>query len=1165
MPVPYSSIFSALLNKAFGSARRQGLEYEIKETDKHIELIGTPEVIEAIRQMLSTVLSSQQAFKQALTYTFTPAQTDKTVTTQTTTTTETAPPPVETIPDVIQKLNNLFGAETFEEMFLNLNALFNTKARMEQGVAYSKLITQEKILASLNEQLEYLFLFFNNVSEVEIKAAWEGKKSLPRPNNSIKGVETTSVIARGILQECFGTILHKNPTTNEVKVELYFDVDKFQKILYPPTITPTMIASSEAGKPAQAKLTVDKDHFITHLRQLNGNAPLFHIYKSGEEVIANPLLFGADPVKPKERLYVFMIDRSGSMSDKTEHQTTLLQEAEENVIRTLEELQKLDNEAKVRIVFFDHKIGPSNDFSINDQAAIKAFVRAVNTDGGTDIFNTVTNQLDTVQKENSTEEKNITFFLFTDGKDGEPKNVANVDSKVTEFKQKKLTLPKIITMGYGKNYEVDTLTKLAELTNSPFTHVDTMAGLQQAMQDNIEHMIAESNLVEFLYETTNGQFRTQLPIGTSGITESDVRIHIPHLGEVKVEVAGQNYLLSVPDRSIVAPANTNDQLKDLAREARAIVHDETYSPTRVPTELNRILLAIKALPLVTETEKKLALNTLHEIETYQQQFGRNNPYYIRSARARARMRSNMGQSVAPAVGKPTTAQSPEGATEMLCENGQCQPAPQKRKILEYNEPQAVDMKPAAAEVPPAAEMPSEPQIKFTPSPQTSTSSRLEPFYLPLMAGLLRTTTHLAHNLATTWFSAQSLPNTTAPTDAQHTTQNAAPSAGETGTTQAAESASPSALQSFRKPALAADRTVLDLTPSDAEVVIVQPKVVAPHGKLTYVHQDAQVEVLDMSHNAIRGGHQNNFLTGDNKVDLDVSQSHGENIVIPGADMHVHCGPGTDHIAIMPNRADVTVHDFGKNDRLHIAKPVDQITTDGRSLCRDEIVDGKTSASIKTGDTTVHLPGQQCADLTAEQVKVNDPESFLNTLASVLAGPFWAPKHHYLIAAFIAAREEMLNYCARKIAGEDGVAAIAAAKKTPEYQTVAVAIEQIARGKAKLSVTLVHDILHGAKTQAKTNYAQTHSVSQAALAAGKGIFSVGFRYVATPVVNAAVTVVGDTYNGYKEKGLLGAIDKGADAAARYVIPGGSMIMDSLDQLEKKKPTHQQTTPLKTGKR
>jgi hypothetical protein len=265
---------------------------------------------------------------------------------------------------------------------------------------------------------------------------------------------------------------------------------------------------------------------------------------------------------------------------------------------------------------------------------------------------------------------------------------------------------------------------------------------------------------------------------------------------------------------------------------------------------------------------------------------------------------------------------------------------------------------------------------------------------------------------------------------------------------------------------------------------------------------------------------------------------------------------------MPDRGNVTVHDFGKNDRLHIAKPVDQITTDGRSLCHDEVVNGKASAHIKSGDTNVHLPDHQCADLTVEQVKVNDPESFLKTLASVLAGPFWAPTHHYLIAAFLAAREETMDYLARKIAGESGVAALEAAKKTPEYQTVAVAIDQIARGKAKLSVALVHDILHGAKTQAKSKYSQTHSIPQAALAATKGIFSIGSRYVATPVINAAVTVAGDTYKGYQENGIFGALDKGADAAARHVIPGGAMIMDSLDQLEKKKPAQQQTTTTRT---
>lgn len=712
--MPYSAriLFNAILEKLLRSQSQKPIQYEISETDNEITIVADEKDALTIQKTLEQTLSSSENFQQSLPYTLQTVSTSKP-----STSVQSKPVATPLLGDVNPStikdiLHNLFGSNAFTEMALNLDNLL-TDAKIENGVVYFKSATQKKIAAAWNASLEYLLLYFASSSLGDIRRAWEGNGPLERPNDQIDAADSNQGISKGLLQECFGTITQKNPT----QIRIFFNFQKFYQFLYPPKISTAAI--TQAGT-AKAKITVNKMHFHDHVRMLAKQGILFRVYKKDEKILANPLLLAKDPLQKEDTHIAVMIDCSGSMSEyDKKHNKPKMQQAKDNIFALVEKIKAYDENAIIRFVPFSSNILSIDTYAVKDTAKITEYLSQMEPVGMTDLFGTINHELDNYAKQPELQQGNTLYFLYTDGQDTVTKDVRLVDNKVSEITAR-VPLPKFISFGIGQDHDADTLNKLAQLTGNPYFHVDSVADLGPLLNLHLGDSLKERALKQFIYQMGGETFEATLPLTKGDVVSTDLRVEIPHLGEVAITYDGQQLLLSVPDSNTVPAANPYDQLLDFAKDARRTVQNEKLSKGEVQAQLNVLVSRVTQLTFISNQEQADQQKVIAEIAEYSNAISKGHDYTIKSMRALAAKRSGIiaVQAHTPQAytcsGTDGSCQANSPAPQAVSQqNGGQNPSPTMRKILSIDTDES-------------------PSIPFIPvKPQTSDSQSIHSHWILL--------------------------------------------------------------------------------------------------------------------------------------------------------------------------------------------------------------------------------------------------------------------------------------------------------------------------------------------------------------------------------------------------------------------------------------------------
>ncbi len=557
-----------------------GIDYELEVTDDRIILKTNEKDSRTIQRLLQDTLRTPQTFFQKLPYTITGMSATTLVEDHTGISEALVSPPLlgDTVEQGIGVFRKLFGEETFREIALNLDALFDSHAGAysKEQVLYSKAAKGKQTAKLWHSILEALIARFNDVDILTLRKIWLGENApLSKDVEDLDSNERMTF--RGLVQQCFGVI----EQSNHKQVMLYFNYGLLHRFIFPPQIEVQAIQGT-----LQHTVDIDKKHLLNYVQQLTQGGTLLKVYKESEktnELVARPLFFSDKKIIKMPHRYTVIIDASGSMDGH-------LQNLGDHVIQFIEKLRTFDDKAKIRIVFFSDKVERAQTFTISESWAIRPFIKDTRALGGTRLFGTVEDELDLLLQEKTPQNFITPVVLFTDGNDngsGERSvALARVSKKLQEFKNMGLKVPQLFTMGFG-SYDYEALSLLAVQAGTPFTHLQSPKDFDQIYHylDSIQY---EQQVLDFLVrvgDTTH----FSIPLTLNGNAQAPgILIPFQENDEFEIEMQGKQLVVSVNDGSRVPLASINDQLDAMLIKAHSIVANDKIDPSEKQRSLEHI-------------------------------------------------------------------------------------------------------------------------------------------------------------------------------------------------------------------------------------------------------------------------------------------------------------------------------------------------------------------------------------------------------------------------------------------------------------------------------------------------------------------------------------------------------------------------------------------------
>lgn len=553
------SNWKALLDTILGKLL---IPYELIVTNDEIMIKATPENAQRIQAHLQTALHSADSFFKQLPYSIHLSATNQ----QSSELPNQAPAtPVDSVDSGTQVFKSFFGAGRFDEIALNIDALFSEKsgAISRDQVLYSKPAKSKHTAQIWHDFLNALLAEFNEIEAEQLRAIWlDPNLHLPTKEDKLDSTEQRSY--RGLIQQCFGIIEDKEKN----QVQIYFNYGLLHRLIFSPQIALLPQVDS-------TELHINKKHLLNYVQQLTQHGMLLRVYKSNEQdksMLARPLFFGQEKLKIMPNHYTIIIDRSGSMEkhlDKLGNQVT----------EFIEKMVPYDPHAKIRIVFFNDKTGPVKEFSIAEGWNIRDFIKSAKHGGNTRLFGTIEEEVQYLYQQNLPEIQNTAIVFFTDGQDtvsnSRQQSIDQIIAILNAQHQQGKRLPKIFTMGIGA-YDHEALHLFSQKTNSPFIHLKDTADFSLIYR-YLGTLHYQQEVVEFLVRTSQTQAFT-VPITLDGNIQSpNLIIPFQEREQVAVKVRGQQLWVKVMDATQVPLQMPYDQLQEKYEALYQIV-TEKISP-----------------------------------------------------------------------------------------------------------------------------------------------------------------------------------------------------------------------------------------------------------------------------------------------------------------------------------------------------------------------------------------------------------------------------------------------------------------------------------------------------------------------------------------------------------------------------------------------------------
>lgn len=232
-----------------------------------------------------------------------------------------------------------------------------------------------------------------------------------------------------------------------------------------------------------------------------------------------------------------------------------------------------------------------------------------------------------------------------------------------------------------------------------------------------------------------------------------------------------------------------------------------------------------------------------------------------------------------------------------------------------------------------------------------------------------------------------------------------------------------------------------------------------------------------------------------------------------------------------------------NPHQHVIRLADPslVIFDPKQLCNN------TMSAEKIPQAVFNITGTQ---LCIKNVKFNDIEG-LNLILEVIMGFvakfFNSPLSYYAIAISIALLHESVKLLVPTNTGKR----IKAALQTDASQIVQSVEEMGIRLQLPADALLVYDMVKGGIEGGKKSLARNRSslftTITSSIAGAVQNIKIS-PYTSVPLGKAIDTTYKNIKNRYKTMGFWDIVDRGTDALA-YMIPGGNIIMNKLDQQEK----------------
>lgn len=436
-----------------------------------------------------------------------------------------------------------------------------------------------------------------------LRAAWNGDKSgLKAPSGKLD----EHVIAQGLLQESIGFLDDKDET-GAPRTRIFFDYGHLHSLLSLPDMD-VVEAPSESDQYTH-EIAFDLAHFTTCLQMLLEDGVVLRVYKDRHDAVkADPLFITARTQVHLQNLYVFVLDRSGSMSGD-------LHRLKEEVAKYVVETRERDPEARIRIVPFPD--GKPLECSISEATKLSNYISSIDCQGGTPLFSTVENELSYLQQISKNHRQNIRMIVFTDGGDTSNNKWHNhessVSSKIVDLNQTG-TL-QILPIGAGTSVDQKCLASMASTCSTGYTYFNSTKDLTGVFSE------ASSNKPVRKLEDFVAKLRTLTHRVTIALPQ-DGDIHMPHVSfvlapneQVVLEKGGKTALNAklldlkdLPDEKLV------DQLRHFKRRATNIAADTTFSLSQRIRDIENLLSQVASLPTSRESENQLVANVKYDIQ-----------------------------------------------------------------------------------------------------------------------------------------------------------------------------------------------------------------------------------------------------------------------------------------------------------------------------------------------------------------------------------------------------------------------------------------------------------------------------------------------------------------------------------------------------------------------
>ncbi len=583
-----------------------GTHFAVEISSENITIETDPVAAKEITNRLTSVLSNPTAFQRSLPYKLVDqsnsSQTPTELGENTDFVLQTPPIPDNSIDTGKQVLLNIFSENLLDEL-MNINSLFNEKtgAKSEEKVLFSKPASRITQLGIWNAIIEDLVSYFADVNLDKLREVWNNEDSyLSTPEIYLVNSETSTGIKIGLIEQCFG-IQHYPKTDNNPESDVfYFDYGRLYEFIFPPQVTISENKSDEGI----VELNINKEHILSCVQQLTQGGMLFRTYKNAKEVgkiKMRPIFLSRERAVEKPALLSLVIDRSGSMCRE-------FSDLKNHIISFISAIADRNKDITIRLSFFSDQLDTPVEFHISALDEIIEYMKEILAVGHTLLFDSISSEISHSLIHKSTNDYNVSLIVFTDGQDNESKPGAekNLTNEMLKFDQRSLERPKVFTLGYGKEYQHESLVKLTKSMDQKGSHIHL-----QELDDfydifvHVKEITCESDLINFLLQVEESTQEFSIPLYHSNEpTLPSIIIPTRENSSLTIQMGDKKMIVSIPDSSLVPVENFTDRLTEILIEMRRIVADRLKTPQDKVTEL--LFLQADAESLMDSQERVIA-------------------------------------------------------------------------------------------------------------------------------------------------------------------------------------------------------------------------------------------------------------------------------------------------------------------------------------------------------------------------------------------------------------------------------------------------------------------------------------------------------------------------------------------------------------------------------